>query len=190
MRYVLASASPRRKELLSLLGIEFEVIPAQKEEKIERVKLEEIVQSLANQKANEVAEELSGDFCVIGADTLVSYKGEVLGKPADDEEAFGMISMLSDRTHQVYTGVCVQYQKDGKRDEISFFEKTDVTLYPIDRFEIRDYIKTKDSFDKAGGYGIQGSFGKHVKSINGEYNNVVGFPVGRFYNEMFKKGWI
>ena len=121
---------------------------------------------------------------MIGADTIVCHKDEILGKPADEQEALDVLSMLSDRTHQVYTGVALLTWENGKKIIRTFYEKTDVTFYPITRSDLLSYIASKDPFDKAGGYGIQGDFSIHVKSITGDYSNVVGLPIGRLYQEM------
>ena len=140
------------------------------------------------QKANDIYQQIKkekkGDFIVIGADTIVHYNGDILGKPEDGQEAFDMLSMLSDRTHQVYTGVCIIYRGPvGKQVEI-FSELTDVTFYPITSFEIKNYIETGDPLDKAGSYGIQGPFAIHIREIKGDFNNVVGLPIAKLYQAM------
>lgn len=188
MKYILASASPRRAELLTEMGLDFTIMPADTEENITAEKPEEIVTCLAKEKALKVNESLAlaEDYCVIGADTIVYYEGEVLGKPEDKDDATSMLLMLQDRTHQVYTGIALYYKKNGQEKLLTFFEKTDVTFYPVDRFDIKAYIESGDPLDKAGSYGIQSGFGKHVRSIKGEYTNVVGLPIGRLYNELLK----
>lgn len=183
MKYILASASPRRKELLARTGLTFTVIPSHLPETITESEPSAIVMELARQKAMDVWKNHADmDDVVIGADTIVVYKDEILGKPADESEALDMLSMLADRTHQVYTGVSVI---QGTKIH-TFYECTQVTFYPIYREDLLQYIATGDSLDKAGAYGIQGDFSIHVKSIQGEYNNVVGLPVGRFYQELKK----
>lgn len=205
MRYILASASPRRKELLKKTGISFEIIPSSIEERITKTIPSEIVMELAEQKARAVYESLlssgsasliadvpesrlcgaeDGDLTVIGADTIVVYRGEILGKPADKSEAYDMLSLLSDRTHQVYTGVSLIIRKHGKISVRTFYEKTDVTFYPIHKDDLHIYIESGDPLDKAGAYGIQGDFAIHVKEIKGDYNNVVGLPIGPLYQEL------
>lgn len=188
MRYILASASPRRKELLARTGITFEIIPSSVEEKITKDEPKEIVMELASQKARDIWQSINPanneDITVIGADTIVVYKGEILGKPADKAEAYDMLSLLADRTHQVYTGVSLITNKNGSKTEHTFYEKTDVTLYPISREDLHSYVESGDPLDKAGAYGIQGNFAIHVKEISGEYNNVVGLPIGRLYQEL------
>lgn len=190
MRYVLASASPRRKELLERTGISFEIIPSSVNEKITKTEPSDVVMELAQQKAEDVFHFLTtdtsytDDLIVIGADTIVVYQNEILGKPSDKSEAYDMLSMLSDRTHQVYTGVCLIIRQNGHTNSRTFFEKTDVTFYPIYKEDLRRYVESGDSLDKAGAYGIQGDFAIHVKEINGDYNNVVGLPIGHLYQEL------
>lgn len=188
MDYILASASPRRKELLTQAGLSFEVCPSQVEETISKTRPSDVVMELSSQKAFDVYRRLAPkDRIVIGADTIVVYRGEILGKPADEQEALDMLSLLAGRTHQVYTGVTLIREKDSLSDAPkvrSFYEKTEVCLYPIYREDLISYIRTGDPLDKAGAYGIQGSFAVHVKEIRGEYNNVVGLPIGRLYQEL------
>lgn len=185
MKYILASASPRRKELLSRIGIDFTVIPSNAEETITKTKPCEIVEELALLKANAVFEtHADNDTMVIGSDTIVVYKDEILGKPEDADDARDMLSMLSDRTHQVYTGIALVSMKDGKKTIKTFYDCTDVTFYPISREDIEAYVESGDPLDKAGSYGIQGPFSIHIKEICGDYNNVVGLPIGRLYQEL------
>ena len=183
---ILASASPRRKELLSQIGIEYEVIPSNTEEIITSTVPSDIVMELAKQKAEDVVRNVNKPGkIVLGADTIVAYENKVMGKPVNEEDAFSMISSLENATHQVYTGVSLSYlKKDGEICSHVFFEKTDVVVYPMTKEEIWDYIETKDCMDKAGSYGIQGAFAAFIKGINGDYNNVVGLPVGRVYQEL------
>jgi septum formation protein len=185
MKYILASGSPRRKELLARTGIEFEVIPSDMDEIITKKVPSDIVMELAYQKALNIYQKLNlSDHTVIGSDTIVVYKDEILGKPSDKAEAYDMLSMLADRTHQVYTGVSLLVNIGGKLTVKTFFEKTDVTLYPISKEDLHAYVESGDPLDKAGAYGIQGDFSIHIKGISGDYNNVVGLPVGRLYQEM------
>lgn len=187
MKYILASSSPRRKELMTQAGFSFEVVPSRVEETISQTRPADIVTELSAQKALEVYERLQPKDCtVIGADTIVVYRDEILGKPADEAEALDMLSLLAGRTHQVYTGVTlVRQAPSGSRPKIhSFYEKTDVEFYPIHREDLLSYIRTGDPLDKAGSYGIQGPFAIHVKGIQGDYNNVVGLPIARLYQEI------
>lgn len=199
---VLASGSPRRKELLEQIGLEFEVCPAKGEEVVTSEDPEQVVKELSAQKAEEVAVSLleynrshrelttPTDLIVIGADTVVACGGKILGKPGDEEEAFEMLAMLSGRSHEVYTGVTVVLT-DGATErtgELTFAERTEVWVDELTEEEIRAYIATGEPMDKAGAYGIQGRFAIHIGGIRGDYQNVVGFPLARFYHEMKKTG--
>ena len=190
-KIILASASPRRKELLAKAEISFTVIPAAGEEKRTSEDPGEAVQQLARDKAEWVAQsmaECEEGTLVIGSDTIVVFENRILGKPKDRRDAAEMLEKLQGNTHQVYTGVSVLERKAGKWVEHTFFESTDVTFYPVSREEIQDYIATGEPMDKAGSYGIQGLFGIYVKGICGDYNNVVGLPVARLFHEMKKSG--
>ena len=184
-KIILASASPRRYELLTQLGLTFTVEPAQGEEKIQdHIPPEEIVKRLAYAKADEIRkrhikEDLSDNSTlIIGADTIVVKDGRILGKPADEADAYAMLMSLSGSTHQVYTGAALI----SAEWEVQFCEKTDVTFYPMTKQEITEYIQTGEPMDKAGAYGIQGIGGRFVKEIHGDYNNVVGLPIARLYH--------
>ncbi len=190
-KIILASASPRRKELLAKAEISFTVIPAAGEEKRTSEDPGEAVQQLARDKAEWVAQSMSEceeGTLVIGSDTIVVFENRILGKPKDRRDAAETLEKLQGNTHQVYTGVSVLERKAGKWVEHTFFESTDVTFYPVSREEIQDYIATGEPMDKAGSYGIQGLFGIYVKGICGDYNNVVGLPVARLFHEMKKSG--
>ncbi len=246
-RIILASASPRRKELLSRIGLTFEVIPSQCDEDVEETCPEKMVQDLSRMKAEEVWERTaafsapSDNLLVIGADTIVVMPSEadgepledeekgsdwqhhqnffdllshktpetksekdllpnelrstenkapqILGKPRDEADALRMLTMLQGRKHQVFTGVTFVWKdENGQKRTHSFYEKTDVFLYPMDQEEILGYIRSGDPMDKAGAYGIQGPFAAFVRGIRGDYNNVVGLPVGRVYQELKRMG--
>lgn len=183
MKLILASASPRRKELLGKVGMEFEVIPAKGEEVITKSLPWEAVEELSYQKAKEVADFQDADCIIIGSDTIVAKGEKIMGKPKDEEDAFAMLSEIAGNVHQVYTGVTLI--RTGKNPKvITFSEKTDVYLYPMSGEEINAYIATKDPMDKAGAYGIQGDFAIYVKGIEGDYYNVVGLPIGKVYQEL------
>ncbi|WP_078765948.1 Maf family protein [Eubacterium uniforme] len=203
MRVVLASASPRRKELLGNIYSEFEVIPSTVEENIEFTNVEEYVKELAFIKAMDVVEMIKStananaseenELLVIGADTIVYNDGKVLGKPKDEEDATKMIRSLAGKKHQVYTGVCLISNVDEEVDSASrigdlliqkFYSKTDVYVDDITDKEIADYVATGDPLDKAGSYGIQGVFSKHIRKIDGDYFNVVGLPVNEIYRHL------
>lgn len=192
---VLASASPRRRELLSLTGLKFQVLPGNIEEKTSSSRPSQMVKELSRQKALAVfesfSEEEKGKVLVIGADTLVAIDGRVLGKPEDEQMAEEMLTLLQGNTHQVYTGVTLifgEMDENGKAVQRirTFAEKTSVTMYPVSRREIRDYIATKEPMDKAGAYGIQGKCAAWIRKISGDYSNVVGLPVGRLWQELKK----
>jgi len=183
-RVVLASASPRRRELLIQAGFSFEVIESNADEKVERMEPGALVEELAKRKARAVAEGLTGEALVIGADTVVALDGEILGKPKSEADAFRMLKALQGRTHQVYTGVALIDWNTKDFESKSFAECTDVTMYPMSDEEIYAYIDTKEPMDKAGAYGIQGRAAIYVREIRGDYNNVVGLPIARLYQEM------
>ena len=199
---ILASASPRRKALLEQIGMEFEICPAKGEEVITESRPDAVVSELSRQKAEEVAAGVltyneqhpdlatPQDILVIGADTVVAYGDEILGKPKDEEDAKRMLTLLQGNTHSVYTGITLVFiDKSGRTGEYCFFEKPDVTMYPMDEDEINRYIATGEPMDKAGSYGIQGRCAIYIKQIEGDYNNVVGLPVARLYQELRRVGY-
>ena len=214
VRLVLASASPRRRELLSQIGLEFTVMPSTKEENATTTEAGALVQELSRQKAVDIWEQLSGgqgqnpdadqeqiseetqepnlngkrqpELLVSGADTGVCCEGKILGKPHSREAASEMLTALQGRSHEVYTGVTLYSQSET----VTFFECTQVEFYPMTEVEISEYIDSKEPMDKAGAYGIQGLGARFVKGIRGDYNNVVGLPVGRLYQELKSRGWM
>ena len=192
-RIVLASASPRRREILMQAGLVFEIFPSKKEEHITKTKPEQVVMELSAQKAEDVFDRLQADtasddrqqdagknLLVIGADTIVAYEDRILGKPKDEKDAFRMLRMLQGNRHQVYTGVTLV--RAGRT--VTFYERTDVSVYPMTDEEIRAYIDTKEPMDKAGAYGIQGKFAVYISGITGDYLNVVGLPLARLMHEL------
>lgn len=216
-KIILASASPRRRELLTQIGLDFDVVVSETEEKITSTEPAKVVEELSAQKAEAVWEKLavsgvcqapdnsadrmhegygvcnpeqtSGeatmtDPLVLGADTVVACDGKILGKPADTEAAAAMLTMLQGRGHEVYTGVTILYEENGERKTLTFHEKTTVHFYPMTDAQIREYVATGDPMDKAGSYGIQGFCARYIRGIEGDYNNVVGLPVGRVYQEL------
>lgn len=185
---ILASASPRRRELLDTVGIPFSVCPSQGEEKIRVSSPAEIVEELSEQKAREVFLKTSGEVLVIGADTVVAAKGNVLGKPKDRKEAIQMLKKLQGASHEVYTGVTMLSRDDHGEQQKTFHVMTAVEFYPMSEEEIESYVDTGEPMDKAGAYGIQGKAGIFVKEIRGDYNNVVGLPVARLYQELKQMG--
>ncbi len=201
MRIILASASPRRQELLRQVGLVPEVIPSHVDESGVDGTPEQMVKELSRRKAEDVAAVIwqnavtpgtagsvaktvsdNKPVVVIGADTVVAVDGRILGKPKSKDEAAAMIRLLAGRTHHVYTGVTMIFIPSG--EQITFAEGTEVEVYPMTEEQIARYVATGEPMDKAGAYGIQGYFAAYVKGIRGDYNNVVGLPVARVYQEL------
>ncbi len=196
IKYILASGSPRRRELLEQIGLNFEISQAHKEEIITKKTPEDIVEELSHQKASEVAERYlqcyqNDTIVIIGADTIVVHRNEVMGKPRDRNDATAMLTKLQGDSHQVYTGVTLvllgKEAQKRKQESVTFYEKTDVHMYPMTLEQIAAYVATEEPMDKAGAYAIQGKCAAFIKSINGEYNNVVGLPVGRLMQELLAR---
>lgn len=183
MELILASASPRRKELLEKIGLPFTVQPAKGEERITQKSPVAVVMELSRQKAEEIAAAQTEDCIIIGADTVVAKGEKIMGKPKDAADAKQMLRSIADDCHQVYTGVTL-IRTGAHPQSVTFQEKTEVFLYPISDAELDAYIASGDPMDKAGAYGIQGDFAIYVKRIAGDYYNVVGLPIGRVYQEL------
>ncbi len=177
---ILASASPRRKELLQRIFSDFLIIPADIDETVaEDIPPTEVPQYLAKKKAEYLA-RTRHDAMIIAADTIVLHQDEILGKPKDEEDAFRMLKLLSGKTHRVITGCCVIYQNKT----ILFSEESKVSFFDLTDDEILSYIKTKEPFGKAGAYAIQGLGGLFIKGITGDYYNIVGLPLGSLYQSI------
>lgn len=207
-KIILGSASPRRRELLSQIGIAFEVRTSDREEVYHSTVPEEIVEELALMKVENVAGELTEgvkddleesrsdapadmlkDTIVIGADTIVVLDGKILGKPKDESDAADMIRALQGRSHEVYTGVAIlDYDAQGGKNVSVHAVGTRVYVNPMDEEEISGYISTGEPMDKAGAYGIQGRFAAYIDRIEGDYYNVVGLPVSYVYRMLKKLG--
>ena len=187
-KIILASASPRRRELMEQAGYEFEIQVSHKEETYISETPAEIVKELALLKAKDIAEQnVQQDLIVIGADTVVAYEGKILGKPKSREDAFEMIQGFQGDKHQVYTGVAIlHYGQDGQEDVINHAVKTDVYVNTMTEEEIWRYIDSDNVMDKAGSYGIQSGFAIHIEKIEGDYFNVVGLPISYIYEELRK----
>lgn len=187
-KIILASASPRRRELLQQIGVEFEVMPSECEEVVTTQEPEEAVRELSYQKAADVMKKVTeqGFPIVLGADTIVAYDGMMLGKPQDDADACRMLRMLQGNTHQVYTGVTLMWRSNKRVRYHTFAEKTEVTMYPMTEDEIQAYAATGECRDKAGAYAIQGRCAAYIQGICGDYNNVVGLPAARVYHELIR----
>ena len=187
MRIILASKSPRRKELLSMITKDFEVIVSGSEEVVdENLKPAEKVIELANQKARDVFETLeNSDVVVLGSDTIVvTEDDEILGKPKDREDATKMLMTLSNKTHKVMTGVCIIQNKDGNVTERSFCDIANVHVKEITLEEIEKWLDTGNAWDKAGAYAIQQEFAIHIDKLDGNYSTVMGFPIHMVYDEL------
>lgn len=181
MRIILASQSPRRRELLEMLGYPFEVKVSEAEEKITSTNPAQVTEELSCQKAETVAEMIQ-EGLVIGADTVVSQDNKILGKPMDRQDAREMIQILQGRNHKVYTGVTVIERKAGREvRRVTFSEETIVKVASMTSKEVEEYISLPEPYDKAGGYAIQGTFAKYIQGIEGDYFNVVGLPIHRLY---------
>ena len=190
LKIVLASQSPRRKKLLTQIGLIFEILPSRIEETITSNDPEKIVEELSLQKALNVSENIE-QALVIGVDTIVAFNGKILGKPQSEAEAIEMLSLLNGKTHSVYTGVSFVITDDvcNPVKTFSFFEETKVKFSALSIKEITAYVATESPMDKAGAYGIQDDWGSvFVEHIDGDYYNVVGFPLNRFYREV--KGFV
>ena len=187
-KIILASASPRRRELMTQAGYEFEVQVSYKEEVYTSKTPDDIVKELALLKARDIASQNEREnLIVIGADTVVAYQGKILGKPQTEEEAYEMIQSFQGDKHQVYTGVAIlDYDDTGKETVLNHAVKTEVFVNPMTEEEIRGYIASDNVLDKAGSYGIQSGFAIHIEKIEGDYFNVVGLPISYIYEELKK----
>ncbi len=190
-RYILASGSPRRKEILSRLGFEYEIKVSDVSEEHDDMPPSAIVKELSRRKAVAVAELMQeedqpGDECciIIAADTLVSVDERVLGKPADRKESKKMIELISGRAHQVYTGVTLMALPSRKIRV--FCDRTDVHVRALSEAETDEYVNSGEGDDKAGAYAIQGEFGRFITAFEGSKDNVIGFPSEMFMTELNK----
>lgn len=209
MKLVLASGSQRRRELLTMCGYDYEIIVSNADETIDESDPESFVRALSFRKAKEVFDRLSAagrrDFAVIGSDTVVAFQkdGEtkpvIIGKPKDAKDAVRILSMLSGKTHRVFTGVSViaDIPDENAAAQCSIQEKaeiqtecsiTEVTFETLSPDEITDYVNSGDPLDKAGSYGIQGPFGMFVREIRGNYFTVIGMPIPVLYKMLKKIG--
>ena len=183
-KIILASKSPRRQELLTQIGIPYEVVVSKVDEKsIGNMPPDQLVQAIAKIKAEAVVKDLpvkQADFLVIGADTIVVLDNKILGKPISSVDAKNMLQMLSGKMHEVYTGVAILDTKNGSQEV--FTQKTNVYMKKMTSEEITAYVLTKEPLDKAGSYGIQGKGGVFVEKIEGDYFSVMGLPIGKLYD--------
>ncbi|MDE6983794.1 MAG: Maf family protein [Lachnospiraceae bacterium] len=196
VKYILASGSPRRRELLEQAGLSFEIFKAHGEEIITKQAPAEIVEELSLAKAAEAAKLCADRYkndtvVIIGADTIVAHGNKIMGKPKDKEDAAAMLRQLQGDTHQVYTGVTLIIRSAGQpaqdREIITFHEKTDVHMYEMTQDQIAAYVATGEPMDKAGAYAIQGKCAVYIRGISGDYNNVVGLPLARLMHVFFER---
>jgi septum formation protein len=191
LKLILASASPRRRELIGHLKVPFEVIALSVPEHSDATDPVKYTSDIAGVKGDAVADKLrsdrgSEDFFVVSADTTVIYDGKIYNKPADRDEARKFLSDLSGRTHSVYTAVSLTLIRDGEKFRHSFVDESKVTFDKISDTLMEKYLDTGDSLDKAGAYGIQGPSLTFISKVDGSYSNVVGFPLSRFVIESEK----
>lgn len=181
---ILASGSPRRRELLDLAGIKYTVKPSQKEEVISSTIPEDVVKELSFQKADDIATGVPAGTVVIGSDTVVALDSQILGKPKSKEDACRMLKELQGKSHKVYTGVTFIIEEETGRKVVTFAEATRVDMYPMTDAEIEAYVEGGEPMDKAGAYAIQGEGTVFIRGIEGDYNTVVGLPLARVYQEL------
>lgn len=185
VRLILASSSPRRKELLERIDHSFLTIASNVDETVDAtISPEKMVQQLAIRKAENIAKKFPNSY-IIGADTIVVLEQKILTKPQDEKEAFHMLKSLSGKTHEVYTGVSVFYQQRYK----SFVEKASVTFWELSDEEIQQYMDSGEPFDKAGAYGIQGKGALLVNKIEGDYYTIVGLPIAKLNRVLKEMGY-
>ena len=187
MKVILASKSPRRKELMELLGIDFEIMVSEADETLEEgLSLEEQSKKLGYIKAKAVFDKTSGDRIVIGSDTLVVKDNKLFGKPKDKQDAINMINALKNDKHQVITSIAILIQKDGKYEEHIDCDIADVYVSDMSAEEIEEWINTGNAYDKAGAYAIQLEFAKFIDKIDGNYNSIVGLPINKVHKILKK----
>lgn len=186
MRVILASKSPRRKELLSMITKEFEVIVSASDEVVNaELKPTEQVVEIAKQKAKDIFAFQEGDVVVLGSDTIVvADNDEILGKPKNYDDAVRMLTTLSNKTHKVMTGVSIIYRKDGKIEESNFCDVANVHVKEMSKEEIDKWLETGNAWDKAGAYAIQQEFAVHIDKLDGNYSTVMGLPIHLVYDEL------
>lgn len=191
MNFFIASSSPRRIRLFKILGINFKQLRPEIDENVEEstdLSPSEIALKIAKDKIKAILEkhDFTKNDVVITADTVVSINSKILGKPVDENEARDFLRLLSSSWHEVITAVCIF--NDGNLE--SFFETTKVKFRELTEEVIEAYIRSKEPFDKAGGYAIQGIGGLFVEKIEGDFYNVMGFPIGRVFETFLEKGWL
>lgn len=187
MKIILASKSPRRKELLDLIHVNYEVMVSEVEEVLEpNLSIEEQAKNLSYQKAKAVFNKTIGDRIVIGSDTMVVKNNKLYGKPKSEEEAINMLKELKNGKHQVITGLAILIEKDGQYKQEIEYDITEVYINDMSEQEILEWVESGNASDKAGAYAIQGEFAKHIEKINGNYTTVVGLPIHKVYASLKK----
>lgn len=187
MKVILASKSPRRKELMDLLGIDYEIIASNADETLEQgLSFEEQSKRLGYIKAKAVFDETSGDRIVIGSDTMVMKDRKLYGKPKDREDAIHMLNELKNNKHQVFTSLAILVQKGNKYEKYIDCDITDVYICDMSDEEIEKWIDSGEPYDKAGAYAIQSKFGVFIDKIDGNYSTVIGLPINKVYNILKK----
>ena len=187
MKIILASKSPRRKELLDLLNLNYEIIVSNTEEKLEEnLTIEEQAKNLSYIKAKTIFDQTKGERIVIGSDTMVIKDGTIYGKPKDEKDAFNMLKKLKNTKHQVITGLAILVEKDGKYEEYIDYDTAEVYFKDMSDKEITNWINTGKALDKAGAYAVQGEFMVFIEKFNGNYATVMGLPIHKVY-DIFKK---
>ena len=183
MRIILASSSPRRKELMNMLNIPYEVISYDHDEVLNKEKsVYEQCMDISYQKGKIVFDSFDEDVVVISSDTIVVFNGEIYGKPIDRNDAYRMISNIQGRDHEVVSALTVFCRKNGKDTIHETYEKAIVTVDKMTDDEINSWIDTGKAFGKAGAYAIQEEFGKYIKKIDGDFYTIVGLPLNKLYN--------
>ena len=193
-KIILASNSPRRKEILEQVGISFEIVPSTSDEVSNKTDPIELVEDISAMKAEEVANLVEGPAIIIGADTVVVHEGEVLGKPKDEAQAKKMLQSLQNGSHEVFTGVTVILKEITIGNEVvtykklSFADVSKVIVLPMNHSQIESYVATMEPMDKAGAYAIQGKFAVYIKEIIGDFYNIMGLPISKLYDTLLSEG--
>lgn len=188
IKIILASQSPRRKELLSLMGLKYEVMPSQKEEDMsEKLSLPKLSEKLAFQKAEDIFSQTTGDRVVIGSDSMVYLKNKLFGKPKDDKEAITMLKTLSNSWHSVITSLCVMIEVGGTKKQYLTHTITKVKFMKLTDKMIEKYLQTGEHKDKAGAYAVQGYSGMFIEKIKGNYATVVGLDTNKLFDILHKE---
>ena len=189
MKIILASKSPRRRELMNLGRFEYEILVSDEEEKFnETLSIEEQSKKIALDKAKVIFDNTQGDRAIIGADTIVVNDNEIYGKPKDRQDAKRMLKGLQGKAHKVYTSIAVLIEKNGEYKEYNELHETKIFVKSMSDYEILNYIAQTNPYDKAGAYAIQGQFALFIEKIEGSYTNVVGLPVERVYEILKENG--